>query len=970
MDPSDHEKRDLGNGGTQKGEGWLRSVVENSSEIVTVVDPDGTLRYANPAWQQLLGYDPDEAIGTMNVLDHVHPEDLGHVLEETEKALSEGGVATSKAEYRFRRKNGSWRWMESVGTYLLNDPAVGGVVVVSRDVTERKEAEEAFRESERRLSSVVSHAHAYVYRCRNEPGWPNEYASEYALELTGYPPEDLLVGGKVRLGDLIVEGDRKRVWEEVQEALAEGRSFELRYAIRHRDGRTKHVQEYGRGVYDEEGEVVALEGLLYDVTEREQTEERLREAEERYRTLVERVPAIVYVQEPGEPSRTTYISPQNEAILGYAPEECLTDPDHWVKILHSDDRERVLVEDERSNENGDSFAMEYRQFAKDGRMVWVRDEATLVRDEAGEPLYWLGVQTDVTERRMTETRLGEAEARYRSLVERVPVAIYRQEIDHNGAVTYISPQIEAITGYAPEEYEDPTFWVRNMHPDDRQRVLAEDERTDRTGEPFRVEFRKFARDGRLIWLRDEAVLVRDEAGEPLYWQGVVSDITERKTLEEQLQHQAFHDPLTGLPNRSLFMDRLGQALTRTQRRRSGSEVAVLFMDLDGFKVINDSLGHDTGDRLLVAVAERLKGCFRSEDTLARFAGDEFVVLLEEVDGAEDALRGVRRITEEFRGPFALEGREIFVRFSIGVALGEADTKSPEGLLRDADIAMYRAKEDAADYRVFDPGMHQEALNRIDLENDLRLALEKEEFTLHYQPKFRLGQQDGIEGVEALVRWEHPKNGFMLPGEFIPLAEETGLIIPLGIWVVQEACRQVKEWQEHYPNEPPLAVCVNLSARQVRHPGLRNDVRSALRESGLEPNSLILEITEGTLLKDTQLIRTIFRDLKALGVRLTIDDFGKEYSSLSYLTRLPVDALKIDRSFLERFGEDPRNKTVVEAVVTLAHSLGLEVTGEGVERAEQLELLRGMGCDFAQGYYLARPVPSEEVKQLLVNSTTS
>jgi EAL domain-containing protein (putative c-di-GMP-specific phosphodiesterase class I) len=344
-------------------------------------------------------------------------------------------------------------------------------------------------------------------------------------------------------------------------------------------------------------------------------------------------------------------------------------------------------------------------------------------------------------------------------------------------------------------------------------------------------------------------------------------------------------------------------------------------------------------------------------------------LLEEVNGADDALRVAQRIIEEFQGPFALEGREIFVRFSIGVALGEAHTKDPEGLLRDADIAMYRAKEDAADYRVFNPEMHQQALGRLELENDLRHALENEELRVYYQPKVRLGQPDGIEGVEALVRWVHPENGFMLPDEFIPLAEETGLIIPLDIWVMQEACRQVKEWQEHYPNEPPLAICVNLSARQVRHPGLRNDVRSVLRESGLEPGSLILEITEGTLLKDTQLIQTIFRELKALGVRLEIDDFGKEYSSLSYLTRLPVDALKIDRSFLESFGENPSNTIIVEAVVSLAHSLGLEVTGEGVESAGQLELLRGMGCDFAQGYHLARPLPREEVEQLLVNRTT-
>jgi EAL domain-containing protein (putative c-di-GMP-specific phosphodiesterase class I) len=310
--------------------------------------------------------------------------------------------------------------------------------------------------------------------------------------------------------------------------------------------------------------------------------------------------------------------------------------------------------------------------------------------------------------------------------------------------------------------------------------------------------------------------------------------------------------------------------------------------------------------------------------------------------------------------------ELFVRFSMCVALSEAHTKSPEELLRNADTAMYRAKDEAADYRVFDPQMHKQALSRLEVENDLTRALEKEEIIICYQPKFRLGQPDRIEGVEALMRWEHPQRGLMLPEEFISIAEETGLIVPIGGWVMKEACRKAKEWQQRYPSDPPLGMCVNLSAAQVRHPGLILDVRSALRESGLEANSLILEITEGTLLKDTKVIETIFGELKALGVKLAIDDFGKEYSSLSYLNRLPVDVLKIDRLFLESFRENPSNMIIVEAVVSLAHSLGLEVTGEGVESAEQLTHLRKMGCDFAQGYHLARPMPSEELDRLLAD----
>ena len=382
------------------------------------------------------------------------------------------------------------------------------------------------------------------------------------------------------------------------------------------------------------------------------------------------------------------------------------------------------------------------------------------------------------------------------------------------------------------------------------------------------------------------------------------------------------------------------------------------MDLDDFKVINDSLGHELGDELLVAVVERLRGSLRPEDTLARFGGDEFTVLIEDVESPEDVVRVAERILEGLR--------ELFVSASVGIALSNARQESPEELLRNADVAMYRAKHDAADYRMFDPDMYERSLERLELENDLRHASEKEEFKIYYQPKFRLGRPDRIEEVEALVRWEHPQRGLLLPEDFIPIAEETGLIIPIGGLVMKEACRQAKVWQERYPSEPPLSVCVNLSAGQVRHPGLLQDVRAALRGSGLAANRLVLEITEGTLLKDTEVIETIFGELKALGVRLAIDDFGKEYSSLSYLKRLPVDVLKIDGSFVESLGEDPTTTTIVEAVISLAHSLGIEVTGEWVERHEQLEHLRRLGCDFVQGYHLARPLPSEDVEPLLAD----
>jgi diguanylate cyclase (GGDEF)-like protein/PAS domain S-box-containing protein len=547
-----------------------------------------------------------------------------------------------------------------------------------------------------------------------------------------------------------------------------------------------------------------------------------------------------------------------------------------------------------------------------------------------------------------------------SLLEAVGQSVIATDLE--GKILYWNRAAQELYGWSAEEAMGRP--IMEVTPSEALMEQAEEIMSElMAGRSWTGEFVVRRKDGTTFPALITDTPAHDEEGNLVAIIGVYTDITERKRMEERLEYQAFHDLLTDLPNRRLFMDRLRQTLRRTERRRE-RKVALLFMDLDNFKIVNDSLGHELGDKLLGAVVERLRSSLRPGDTLARLGGDEFTVLIEDVRSPENVVRVAERIVEDLRGHFVIEGRELFVRASVGIAMGDARTKSAEELLRDADTAMYQAKEDAADYRMFEPGMYERALERMELENDLRHALEKEEFSVHYQPKFRLGQQERAEEVEALVRWEHPQRGFMLPEEFIPIAEETGLIISIGGWVMKEACYQAKEWQERYPNDPPLGVCVNLSAAQVRHPGLLQDVRQALRESGLEPASLTLEITEGALLKDTELLGTIFGELKALGVRLAIDDFGKEYSSLSYLKRLPVDVLKINGPFVESLGEDSTNTTIVETVISLAHSLDLEVTGEGVERAEQLEHLKRMECDFVQGYYLARPRPGEGIEPLL------
>jgi len=434
---------------------------------------------------------------------------------------------------------------------------------------------------------------------------------------------------------------------------------------------------------------------------------------------------------------------------------------------------------------------------------------------------------------------------------------------------------------------------------------------------------------------------------------------------EQLTRQAFRDSLTGLPNRALFMDRLTHGLTRARRRHE--HLAVLFLDLDRFKLVNDSLGHAVGDQLLVEVSHRLGRSLRPGDTVARLGGDEFGLLLEDVADAESAEAVAVRIEAELAKPLQFEGREIVITASIGIALSSARLGMPEEILRDADLAMYHAKATGkARHEVFDSSMSAPALDRMDLEMDLRSAISRHEFRLHYQPILRL-DTGRITEVEALIRWQHAKRGLLQPDSFIGLTEETGLIVPIGRWVLTEACRQARVWQLEFPSTPPLVMSVNLSAKQFQHPHLVQEISQALTESGLDPASLKLEITESVVMHDAPATLAKLKELKRLGVRLAIDDFGTGYSSLGYLKRFPVDTLKIDRSFVRGLSKGGNDNAIVRAVVTVAKSLNMDVTAEGVETDEQRVELKALGCDRGQGYLFARPADAEHVTPFLASS---
>ena len=548
--------------------------------------------------------------------------------------------------------------------------------------------------------------------------------------------------------------------------------------------------------------------------------------------------------------------------------------------------------------------------------------------------------------------------------------------DTTGVIQYVNDKFCRLSQYPREELLQQNYRLINSgyHPPEFFQTLWS---TISQGQVWQGEIRNKAKDGSYYWLDTTIVSYLNEQGQPFQYLAIQFDITERKRIEERLRHDAFHDVLTGLPNRALFMARLGRAIEHAERR-SQSLFALLFVDLDHFKTLNDTLGHLVGDQLLVAIARRLESCLRIGDTVARFGGDEFTILLEDVKDVQDAIRVAERLQRELQLPFYLGGHEISTTASIGIALSSSEHNQPEDILRDADLALYQAKASGRTrYEIFDASMHRGSLAQIQLEHDLRRAIakaqmdylepESQELWLQYQPIVSL-KTNRILGFEALIRWRHPERGLISPLDFIPLAEETGLIVPIGHWVLRQACRQLYDWQQLMSSPWPLIVSVNLSSRQFIQPDLVEQVSQILQETNLNPRYLKLEITESVVMENAEVATTMLQQLKSLGIQLAIDDFGTGYSSLSYLHRFPIDTLKIDRSFINRIDVNGENLEIVRTIVTLAWNLGMDVIAEGVETAKQLAQLKALKCEYAQGYFFARPLDQEAASALVAKGT--
>jgi diguanylate cyclase (GGDEF)-like protein/PAS domain S-box-containing protein len=714
---------------------------------------------------------------------------------------------------------------------------------------------------------------------------------------------------------------------------------------------------------DAKGVVIGTFGLSRDITEHKRAEEALRNSMALYHSLVQNLPQNIFRKDLD--GRFTFANAQFCATIGKRLEEVMgkTDYDLFTATL----AKKYQEDDRKVIKSGKTFETVEEHRAPGKGLLYVRVVKTPITDAKGYVIGVQGMFWDVTELHNAQRALETSEQRYALAVEGAHDGLW--DWDLKTGEIYLAPRWKSMLGYEHVEIgKSPEEWMSRVHPDDVAKLKA-DLATHVVGKTahFENEHRMRHKDGTYRWMLSRGIGVRERGSKAVRMAGSQTDITDRKRFEEQLAQQAFFDTLTGLPNRALFMDRLGLAITRARRRKTAM-FSVLFLDVDRFKDVNDSLGHVKGDLLLNAIARRLETCVRPGDTVARLGGDEFTILLDDMRDPADAVQVANRILDQMGKPFQLEGHEVFATASIGIAPG-AHYEKPDDLLRDADTAMYRAKDRGKNcYEVFDAAMHSRAVARLQLETDLRKAIERKEFKVYYQPIVSL-LDDGLVGFEALVRWQHPDRGLVPPGEFLPLAEETGLILPIDLQVLRSAAQQTREWQKRYATARHLRVNVNLSTKQFGQPGLVERVKDVLTVTGLEGKYLTLEITESAIMEETKALAEMLEQIRRMDVRLYLDDFGTGYSSLGYLHRFPIHSLKIHSSFVWQLGKQDHQGQLVRTITTLAENLNMGVVAEGVETPEQLTHLRDLRCDRVQGYYFSKPLAVADAEALIANGPT-
>lgn len=705
--------------------------------------------------------------------------------------------------------------------------------------------------------------------------------------------------------------------------------------------------------------------MLAHTIHRQKFEIVIQEHERKLTHLINSLPGIVFTAMPDEQWSMKYLSDGCFKLTGYESEELLNlEAQTYNKITHPEDLPRVISNINSAILLKRPYEVEYRIRTKNGEEKWVWEKGSGVFDESGLLQRLEGFITDITQLKRTEDALIKAERQYRNIFEHITQGIFQINID--GQYIKANPALAAIYGYdSAEDLMNNLTDIETqlyVEPQQRKTLLKH---LKKKGYIQKFETQVYRKDQSIIWTSETVRAVYDEEHRFLYYEGTVEDITVRRKTEEKLLYDAFYDQLTGLPNRTWLMLQLSSAIQRI-KEKTEELYAVLFIDLDSFKVVNDSLGHLVGDDLIKQVAQRLQNVLKSEDKIARFGGDEFVVIIENLKDINEIIQIAEQIHEQFKYPFKLENENIIIGASLGITLSSFGYSTPIELLRDADIAMYKAKAKGKFcYVIFNPEMKKEALERLQIENELRQAIQDSSLQLFYQPIISLSTGQLI-GFEALIRWPHSSQQRFYPNEFIPIAEETGLILPLSLWVLQEACQQLQHWRKAYPQAAHLVININLSVHQLRENTLVEQLQIILEKTELDGKSLKLEITENSFLEVIETQNSVVEQLKAMGIGLCIDDFGVGYSSLSRLDEFPIDILKIDRSFINRL--ENHQSAVVQTIITLAHNLGINVVAEGIETKKQLAILKDLNCELGQGYLFAKPLDKNAATEYICYSS--
>lgn len=982
----------------------LGTIIDTMPDFVYVKDADGRFRLANKAWLRERNLDGKPVAGK-TVFD-VFSRDQAEKMAAQDAAVVRTGIPILDMEQRVTLKPADGKPGRTQWTTITKVPMrdasgnIIGTVGISRDISERKLAanRQAMEHSVTRVlaeSSTVAEAMEKIirttceslgYACGLYWEWGGDtellrvantwhidapevaafvaLAAQTANEAPAWRGE----APRTRTGGLV-----RRVWMEGapvwfpdvtqepgfrrgQSAAQAGLHCAFGFPILAGSRPLGVMEFFGRDVKQPDE---ALLQIVYAIgsqiglfIQRKEAEQALRSSEERYRDVFEASPLPMWIWD----DETLDLIAVNQAaveLYGYTRDEFLR---MNVRDIWASGDEMRYEADMRNRAGEQRLLLSRKHRTRDGRLMDV--EATARRFTLGGRTAWLTLINDVTERKRAEAALLESEEQFRQLAGNIPQVFWITDVTQREAL-YISPAVENLLGWPMQLVRArPRLLIGAVHKEDRRRV--QDGRKFAREGGYDETYRIVRPDGSMRWVRDRAFPVYDAAGAVYRIAGITEDITDRKEAEERLMHLAHYDVLTSLPNRVLFYDRLKQALA--QAKRNQWVTAVMFIDVDRFKNVNDTLGHAVGDRLLQLVSERLIHSVRTGDTVGRLGGDEFAIVLSNLANAQDVNLVAQKIMASFKEPFKLESAEIYVTASIGITLYPDDSTEQDTLIKNADAAMYRAKEVGRNsYQFYTPEMNARALAILSMESSMRRALDRNEFLLYYQPKASIA--DGkIVGVEALLRWHHPERGLVSPGEFMPVLEETGLIVPVGEWVLKAVCRQIKEWES--AGIQPVPVAVNLSARQFCARDLGETIKQIIEEHQVDPALLELEITESSLMVNTDEAARTFEFLENLGLGFSVDDFGTGYSSLGYLKRFPLVALKIDSSFVRDIITDSDDATITRALISMAHSLGLKVIAEGVETEPQLAFLAEYGCDEIQGYYFSRPLAADECARCL------